>query len=425
MFAVHEVSPLSPRFTGLWRHPDFVRLWSGATVSHFGSLIGGIALQLTAILWLDASAAQVSLLAAAQLVPGFVVGLAAGVWVDRLQRRPIMIAADLGRAAALGSIPVAAVFGVLTIEQLYAVGFVTSALSVFFDAAYQAYLPTLIARDDLLEGNSKLTASASMAEVMSFSLSGWLVQLLKGPGAVAIDALSFVGSALFLSRIRTPEPPPPPREERESAWHEALEGARVVLAHPILRTLAGVAVIHAFAGQIIGVVYLLYLTNEVGYQPGVLGIIFAIGGVTSLGGAYLAGRPGVFGGLGPALVISNILRSLGTALMPLTTSVSWLGTTYLIANQCVTDPFWAYYEIQDVSLRQTVTPERLQGRMFANVRFLEFGARLIGTAAGGILGSTIGLRETLFFAVGAMCLSTVVLALSPVARLRRMPSAED
>lgn len=412
---------MSPRLTGLWRHPDFVRLWSGTTVSHFGSLIGGIALQLTAILWLDASAAQISLLAGAQLVPGFVVGLAAGVWVDRLQRRPIMIVTDLARAAALATIPIAAVFDVLTIEQLYAVGFITSAMAVFFDAAYQSYLPTLVAKEELVEGNSKLTASASMAEVMSFSLSGWLVQLLKGPGAVAVDALSFVWSALFLSRIRTPEPRAPLPEDRESAWREAVEGARVVLGHPILRTLAGVAVIQAFAGQIISVVYLLYLTNEVGYQPGVLGMIFAIGGITSLGGAYLAGRPGVFGGLGPAMVISNVIRSLGTAFMPLTTSVSPLGVTYLIANQCVTDPFWAYYEIQDVSLRQTVTPERLQGRMFANVRFLEFGARLLGTAAGGVLGSTIGLRETLFFAVGAMSLSAVALAVSPVARLRRMP----
>jgi MFS family permease len=412
---------LTSRFNGLWRHPDFVRLWAGETTSIFGSLIGGLALQFTAILWLGANPLEVSLLAAFRLVPGFVVGLAAGVWVDRLPRRPIMIVADAGRAAALATIPIAALLGALTMNQLYLVSFATSALTVFFDAAYRSYLPTLVSSEELVEGNSKLTASASLAEFGSFGVSGWLVQLVKGPGAIAIDALSFVVSALCVWRIKTPEPPPPPVHEREPALREALEGARVVARQPVLRTLAGVNAIEAFGNQMFSVVFLLYLVDEIGYKPGVLGMIFAIGGLTSLGGAYMAGRTSRLGGLGPALLLAAAVRCGGGLFTPFVVDVSLMGIALLVAAQIVTDPFWALYDINDVSLRQTVTPERLQGRVFANFQLLEFGAALLGTAAGGLLGEAIGLRETLFLRVAVSAVAVLWLVVSPVARLRKMP----
>ncbi|MBA4180310.1 MAG: MFS transporter [Anaerolinea sp.] len=415
--------PLRPSFTGLWRHPDFVRLWAGETISVFGTLIGGLALSFTAILWLDATPLALSVLAAAQLVPGFAVGIVAGVWVDRLRRRPIMIAADVGRFLALATIPLAAVFDLLTIGQLYSVALTTSTLTVFFDVAYQAYLPTLVTRDELVEGNAKLTASASVAEVASFSLSGWLVQLLTGPGALLIDAVSFLGSALFLARIKAAEPPRAPVEGRESIWREARDGLRVVARDPVVRSLAVANVTLSCASRMVGVVFLLYLYREVGFDPGVLGMIFAVGGVTSLAGSFLAGRSHLFGGLGPALVLSVFMRAAGMAFMPLASSVSVAGTGLLIGNQVVTDPAWTFYEINDVSLRQGVTPHEVQGRMFASVRFLEFGAMLLGAAFGGILGQTVGLRETLFVAVGLTSLAGVWLALSPVARLRAMPAA--
>lgn len=413
---------MRPSFNGLWRHPDFVRLWAGETISIFGSLIGGLALSFTAILWLDATPLQLSVLAAAQLVPGFLIGIVAGVWVDRLRRRPIMIAADIGRFLALTTIPLAAVFDVLTIWQLFTVALVTSTLTVFFDVAYQAYLPTLLARDDLVEGNAKLTASASVAEVASFSLSGWLVQLLTGPGALLIDAVSFLGSAVFLARIKTAEPPPSPQADRGSMLVEAREGLRVVARNPVVRSLAVANVILSCASRIVGVVFLLYLYREVGFDPGVLGMIFAVGGVTSLAGSFFAGRSHLFGGLGPALVLSVFVRGAGMAFMPLASSVSMLGAGLLVGNQVVTDPAWTFYEINDVSLRQGVTPHEVQGRMFASVRFVEFGAMLLGTALGGVLGQAIGLRETLFVAVGLTFLGGVWLALSPVARLRAMPA---
>lgn len=411
------------RFTGLWRHPDFVRLWAGETISIFGTLIGGLALSFTAILWLDASPLELSILTGAQFVPGFLAGLLAGVWVDRLKRRRIMIVADLGRFLVLGTIPLAALTGLLTIWQLYAVALVASTLTVFFDVAYRAYLPTLVAREQLIEGNAKLTASASVAEVGSFSLSGWLVQLLSGPGAILIDAVSFLGSAFFVARIRTEEPPPLPGDRRTGIWMEAKEGLRIVRHEPIVRSLVVANAIALCGNRIFGVVFLLYLYNEVGFAPGVLGMIFAVGGATSLVGAFFAGRAHLFGGLGPAMVLAAFLRGVGTLFMPLATSVSVSGVGLLLANQCITDPAWSFYDINDVSLRQAVTPSAVQGRMFASCRVIEFGAMLLGTAAGGLLGELIGLRQTLFVAVALTCLSAVWLAFSPVARLRALPAA--
>jgi MFS family permease len=413
---------LRPRFTGLWRHADFVRLWTGETISVFGSLIGGLALSFTAIVWLDASPLEVSVLAAAQLVPGFLIGIVAGVWVDRLRRRPIMIVADVGRFAALATIPFAAVFDALTIWHLYVVALTQATLTVFFDVAYQAYLPTLIARDDLVEGNAKLTASASVAEVASFSASGWLVQLLSGPGALLIDAFSFLGSALFLCRIRASEPAPAPAEQREGIWREAREGLLMVGRNPILRSIAVANAMLMCSSRVLTVVFLLYLYREVGFSPGALGMIFAVGGVTSLAGSFFASRSHLFGGVGPALVLSVFVRATGQLFMPLASSVSAVSTALLVGNQVVTDPAWTFYEINDVSLRQGITPHDVQGRMFASVRFIEFGAMLAGTVAGGILGQVIGLRETLFVSVGLAYLAAMWLAISPVARLRSMPS---
>lgn len=406
-------------FTGLWAHPDFVRLWAGTTTSTFGSLIGYIALSFTAIEFLDASAAQVAVLGACQLVPGFLVSPLAGVWVDRLRRRPILIISDLGRAIALGTVPLAAAFHVLSIWQLFAVASATSALSVFFQAAYQSYLPTLVEQKELVEGNAKLAGTASVAEVASFGVSGWLVQLLKAPGAVAIDAASFVVSAYFVWRIRQPEPVIERDHEAEHFWREAKEGAGLVVRDPVLRTMAFAECLSAVSERTLSTVFLLYLNKELGFHAGVLGLIFAVGGVTSLGGAYLANRGTLFfGGVGPTLAFSAFMRATGMLFMPLCGANNAAGIAFLVANQIVTDPFWALFEIHDVSLKQGIVSERLQGRMFANFRLLNFGFALVGTALGGVLGATIGFRSTLFVAVLIMNASAAVLALSPLARVK-------
>ena len=411
--------------SGLWQHQDFVRLWTGETVSVFGSLVGQMAMLFTAVIWLHSSPLAVSVLSACGIVPAFVCGLAAGVWVDRLRRRPIMIAADIGRFIALITIPVAALFGVLTIVQLCVVALATSALGVFFNVAYEAYLPTLVQREELVEGNSKLTATASVAEFASFSLSGWLVQLMRAPGAIVVDAVSFLASAFALWRIQAPEPAPAPPAERQHIVWEALEGVQLVAREPLLRSLAGASVLAMLGSNIVSVVFLLYLNRELGFSPGVLGLIFAIGGVTSLAGAYFAGRTQLFGGLGMALVLAAFMRAGGALFMPLTAGVSVLGAALLVANQLVTDPAWTFYDINAISLRQAITPHRLQGRMNASMRFVEFGAMLLGTAAGGLGGEWLGLRQMLFAAVGMQLLAACWLAVSPVRKLRTMPVAVE
>ncbi|HEX5474335.1 MAG TPA: MFS transporter, partial [Vicinamibacterales bacterium] len=388
---------MRPRFNGLWRHQDFVRLWTGETISVFGSLIGQLAMQFTAIIWLDASALQISALAMAQLVPGFFVGIAAGVWADRLPRRPIMIAADVGRAALIASVPLSAVFGVLTMGQLYAVAAGASALTVCFNVAYEAYLPTLVSASELVEGNAKLQASASVAEVGSFGLSGWLVQALSGPGALLIDAVSFVASAVFVGRIRSPEPARV-REQQASFWREAHDGVRLVAGDRLLRSFAAVNAMREFSSRIFGTVLLLYLYREVGFGAGVLGVIFAVGGGTSLIGAYLAPRAANIG-VGRALVAALIVQATGSLFTPLAASVSAIAVGYLVLTQVVTDPAWIFYDINELSLRQAITPDALQGRMNATIRVGGFAAMLAGTAAAGVLGEWIGLRETLFIAV--------------------------
>lgn len=410
------------RFTGLWRHADFLRLWVGQTVSVFGSLVGGLAMDFTAVIWLGATPLEISVLAACRLIPAFAVGLPAGAWVDRLHRRPILIAADAGRAIALFSVPIAAVFDWLTIEQLYLVALTTSALGIFFDTAYEAYLPTLVEHDQLVEGNSKLAATASISEVGAFGVTGWLVQLFSGPGAILVDATSFIVSAFAVSQIRSPEPRPALVADRQHLLREVQEGLKLIASNAILRTVAITNAIASFSNQIVGVTILLYLNREVGFGPGVLGMIFAVGGITGLAGTAVAGKTAWFGGLGPALVMAAIIRSVGLLFIPLAVSVSVGGIVLLVMSQVVTDPAWAFYDMNVISLRQSITPARLLGRMNGSMRFLDLGAMLAGSFAGGLLAQSIGLRETLFVAVGVRTVPVLWLLVSPIARLKTMPA---
>ncbi|MGQ0568631.1 MAG: MFS transporter [Armatimonadota bacterium] len=408
---------MDPHRPGLWHNPDFVKLWAAATISIFGSLITRTALPFTAILVLKATPVQIALLAAADLASQFLVGLVAGAWADRLRRRPIMIAADLGRAALLGTIPLAAFFHALRIEQLYAVAFLTGILTVFFDVADQSYLPTLVRREQLVEGNGKLSASASIAEVGAFGLSGWLVQLLTGPIAILIDALSFLWSALFVGLIRAPEPAPAPPGGGQSIRAEIAEGLRVVLGNPLLRAIAGCTLTANLSFRISGAVFLLFTTRELGFQPGIQGMIFAVGGVSSLLGALVAGRTAHRFGAGPVMIAGVVLMGVSMLLIPLAQGATMLALLLLVAQQ-LGDGAFTVYDITQVSLRQAITPERVLGRANASIRFSMLGAMLAGSLLGGLLGETIGLRATLTAAAGGILLSALWLILSPLRTLR-------
>jgi len=369
---------------------------------------------------LNATPFQMGLLAAADIGSQFLMGLVAGAWVDRLRRRPVLIIGDLGRAALLGTIPLAAVLGRLSMTHLYAVAFSAGILTIFFDVADQSYLPTLIRREDLVEGNSKLAASASVSEVAAFGLGGWLVQWLTGPIAILFDAVSFLISAAFIGSIRTPERPPRRGAEPSSLRDEIVEGMRTVMRTPLLRGIAGCSLTASLSFRIFGAVFILYVTRELGFAPGVQGMIWAVGGVSSLVAAVLAGRAAARFGLGPTMVGGVIVMGLSLALLPLARGATLLALLLLVAQQ-FGDGGFAVYDITQTSLRQAITPGRVLGRVNASIRFGVLGAMLAGSLIGGTLGETIGLRWTLAVAACGVLLSSLWLVFSPVRTLTEGP----
>jgi MFS family permease len=410
---------------GLWRKPDFLKIWAGETISHAGSLVTGFALPLTAILLLHATAAQVALLSAAEIVPGLMLGLAAGVWVDRVRRRPLLIAMDIGRAVAIGVVPVAALLGRLQMEDLFAVALVTSALTIVFEAAYPAYLASLVSTEELVEANSKFEASGAVAEMASLGAAGALVQALSAPVALVVDAVSYVVSACSLARIRAHEPMPKARRDATGPsamhlWRQIGAGIRVLLGDPIMRALAGAGGIFALFGNMIGVVLLLYLVKEVHLGAALIGVLFGIGGVSAFAGSLLAGWATRRWGIG-RMVIGGLAIYTGFAVvMPLASGPVWLATGLLVIGQ-LSDCAHTVYAIGRASLLQVRAPAHALGRLHASMQVIEGVATLAGIALAGVLGQTIGLRPTLIVAVAGMLLAPLWLARSPLRTLHTLP----
>ena len=406
------------RFTGLWRHPDFLRLWGGQTISAFGSLTTRLALPFTAIVYLHARPFAVALVTSSDVLAGICFALFAGVWVDRLRRRPIMIAADIGRAVIIGSVPLAAVFGVLRIEQLYVVAFLAGILTTFFDVAYQSYLPTLVEQDELVEGNSKLAASASVAEFGSFSLAGWLVQLVTAPGAMAVDAASFLFSAASLRAIRAPEPPPAAAEDRRSVRVEIVEGFRALWRDHRLRAIAGSRMALAAASGMFGSVFVLFVTRDLGFAPGVQGVIYAVGGLTSFGGAVVADSCRRRFGVGGAMMGGLMFGGLGVLVVAGAPHIALVAVAMLIAQQIISDPGWTVYEINATSARQALAPATVLGRVSAAERFGGMVATLVASIIAGVVADAVGARFVLALGAGCTFTGVAVIFFSPVRHLR-------
>jgi predicted MFS family arabinose efflux permease len=336
-----------------------------------------------------------------------------------------MIAADLGRAALLVSIPIAYAFDALTIWQLYSVALSAGALTIFFDVAYRSYLPTLVSRDELIEGNSKLAATASVSEFAGFSVSGWLVQIFSGPFAVLVDAISFVVSAVFVRAIRTPEPAPRPSEERAGALSEAVDGMRAVLRDPLLRSLAGATPLAAFGTGMFFATYMIFVTRGLGFHPGVLGVIFGLGGISSLFGALLAGGAARRFGSGPAMIAGLAMMGVSMFFIPIARGATVLAAGLLIAQQISGDGMLMVFDINATSLRQAIAPERMLGRVNAFNRMLDLGFTLAGILAGGVIGQTVGLRAALYIGASAMLAAAVWLLASPVRKIATPPGEEE
>ena len=409
-----------PTVPSVWRERDFRRLWAATGVSMLGSFVTRTALPFAAILVLGAGAAEVGLIRGAELVAGLVVGLIAGAWVDRLRRRPILIWADLGRAVLLISVPVAFVLGGLTLLHLVVVAFGAAILTTFFDTADRAYLPTVIGRDRLVEANSTLTGTSAAAEFVGFGVSGWLIQWLTAPIAIALDALSFIVSALFLRTIRSDEPAPPEPETRTSVLTEIREGLALTLGDPILRPLAlADAAVAGFWG-VFGSVFLVFAT-DLGFSPAAIGMVAAVGGLASLAGAAVAGRASSRMGVGTFLIGTLVLVAIGNTAIALAPDASIVGFVFVLTQQVLSDSAMTAYDVIAVSIRQATVDDTRLGRVVASFHVLAMAAMLIGTVVGAAVAETLGLRAAMWLGAIGGVVAVAILATSRVRTLRAMP----
>jgi MFS family permease len=405
---------------GLWRHADFRRLWAAQSASLFGSEITALALPLMAVLLLDASPVQMGLLAAAGTAPFLLCSLPAGVWVDRRRRRPVLIAADIVRAVLLLSIPLMAWLGSLRIEQLYAVTFVVGVLGVFFEVAHYAYVPSLVGRESVVEGNSKLQISYSAAEAGGPGVAGLLVQVISAPSAIAIDAVTFLVSAVLLRRIETPEPLVATRTSR-GVRHDVEAGLRALLGHRLLRPIVLASMTESVFLKGIAAIFVLYATRELEISPLMLGVIMAVGGIGAIPGALLSAPAARRFGVGPTIIGGWLIAMAAWLLIPLATGP--LAVLVLAASMLLGGVAGTIVNVQQWSLRQLVTPDALQGRVTASHRFLVYGAYPLGALLGGWLGATLGLRPAIALcAIGAL-MAPAWVAVSPLRRVREQPTA--
>src|SRR5579859_3689771 len=371
-----------------------VRLWVGQTVSEAGTQVSALAVPTVAILLLRATPFQVGLLTALEFLPFPVLGLVAGVYADRLKRRPLMIASDLGRMIALLTIPVAFSLGVLRIEQLYLVGLVVGVFNVFFGISYQSYLPALIERADLVEGNSKLEVSRSTAQLAGPAIAGLAIQVIGAARAIYIDAASFLVSAVSLWIIRKPEPEPSPGSAsgRTGFWHEMWEGIQVVVGNPTLWKIAGCTATWNLGSNMAFAVELIFMYRNLHMAPALVGVVFAIGAVGALLGAIATGPIVARVGVGRTLFLSAVSGGLlmATVLAAYTNAAVFLGALFFV-EFLLGSP----YNITQVSLRQAITPDRVQGRMNATMRTIVWGTIPIGSVVGGLLAGYIGVAQTI------------------------------
>jgi predicted MFS family arabinose efflux permease len=409
--------------TRLLRSPNFLKLWVGQTVSLFGSHIGGSGLRYAALLLLAAGPLELSLLTAAALLPALLLGLPAGVWVDRLRRRPLLIAADLGRALLLLSVPIAYVLGALRMEQLYAVTLITGALTVLFDTAYHSFLPSIVTRERLVEANSRLGMSDSVAEIAGPPLGGALVQVLSPPFAVLFDTLSFLGSALAIWRIDGREQPAIPAGQPR-LWDEIMEGLRALFGDSRLRALLGCAATRSLGGGVFYALYSLFLVRDLGLSPAMVGLTVGVGGVGALAGAFLA-EPAVRRfGTGRVLIGAQVLSSTANILIPLAYGPEAVVLLMLLLAQ-LADVAYAVYAINEVSLRQALIPDRLLGRAASSFTLVTTAALLAGALLGGALAEMAGARAALLCAVLIGLFGSVWLLASPLRAGQAQPAPQQ
>jgi MFS family permease len=401
---------------GLWRHSDFLKLWAGQTISSLGSGVTESALPLTAVLVLGAQASDMGWLLAAESAPVLLVGMFAGVWVDRFPRRRLLIGADVGRAVLLASIPLVAFLGVLRIEHLYVVALAAGVLTVVFDIAYRSFVPDLVGPELVLEANSRLASVEAVAEITTPGFTGALVQVIPPPAAILFDAVSFVASALCAAGIRHADAPRPRVEHQEAIFKQIAEGLRAVRSSQLLSTLATWEAVRSFFGMFIGALYVLFGLRELGLSPLLVGLSVGVGGISNLVGTLLVERvTRRLGGAGRTMVAAMLVGSLTPFLIALAPAEPVPGFFALVAAQSL-DIIHPLYAVNALTLRQVTTPPRMLGRVNATLHVVERGVIPFGALAGGILGDAIGLRPTLLIAAVGIAFGAVWAARSGLLR---------
>jgi MFS family permease len=408
-------------FDGLWLSASFRRLWLSLTVTSFGAQITNLALPLTAALLLNATPMQMGILVALETLPFALFSLHAGVLLDRVRKLPVIIAADVGRGIALLAIPVAAWFGLLSMEILFAVGFLCGMQNVVGGAAYQVLLAQMAGRKRLVEANAKVTLGETSAALIGPGIAGGLIHVLTAPFAIALDAMTFFASALMLRRIKAPND-----VARDGAnggvWREIGEGLKLVWGNRTLWGLAWLAGIWQFLHHMQVAVLILFATRELGLSAGAIGLAFVFGGAGCVLASASAERLSARFGIGPVIVHGLILSAFGWQAYGLIGGPPWLAGLLLGMAMLVFDFGAILYAINYLSLRQAITPDRLLGRMTATMRFVTVASAPIGSLVGGALASEIGLRSTLLVVgVLGLLLSAAAVLWSPVRRHRALP----
>lgn len=407
----------------LWRQADFLRLWAAQTVSDFGARITREGLPMMAVLGLDATPEQLGLLYALSSGPSLLVGLAAGDFVDHASRRPVLIAADLARAAILITLPLAAWLHLLAMPQVYAAAALVGAASALFDIADHAYLPGLVGKGLVTDANAKISATESLAEMGGPALAGLLFQWLTAPIAVAVNAATYVLSAVWLARIRTPEPPLAAGMRRRGWIDGVIIGARTAWAEPRVRVLLVMTALGGLFGGFFGALYIAFVLRGLGLGPVLLGLGIATGGLGALAGSFLAQPMARRFGVGPAICLSGALSALGTMIVLLAPSTPVGGMAALVVSQFLGDAFGVVPLVLASSLRQTLLPLNVLGRVGATFRAAGGATAVVGALAGGALGQALGLRQTLLIAIAGLLIGPLIGALSPLRRVRAMPGA--
>jgi len=408
---------------GLWRHADFLKLWSAQSISQLGTQISGIALPLVALYALHASAFQVAALGTVEFLPFLLFTLPAGVWVDRLRRRWIMVVADFGRALSLGSIPVAAATGHLTLTQLYVAGFVTGTLTVFFDVSYQSYLPSIVERSQLVDGNAKLEITRSGAQILGPGVGGLLVHAITAPYAMLADAISYLWSASFLFAIRKTEDVPERDVDSPSMVRELIDGIKYLVRHRYWRPISMSTATFNFFSNVAFAILVVYMVRRLHMSALAIGLTFSLSSAGGLAAAFFAQKIGTRLGIGRAIVWGSAVGAVPMVLIPIAP------TSFPIPFIVVAFAFGEFgivvYNVSAISLTQALVPERLLGRVNASRRFIVWGTIPLGSLVSGALATWIGLRPTLFVGTIGILLATLPVALSTVRHVKDLPTEPE